>query len=164
MKWLLSLLVPALLVGLLLTHSGCRRKTAEPTSSPGQSTAADRVTAGKPVRKTLKLITTQPGRIEAFEEAPLVPKLAGYVQDLFVDIGDSVKKDQLLIKLSIPEMLDEVKQMESRVAQAGAEYSQSAAAVKAAEAVAGTADAKVAQAKAGVGRAAGEYERWKAEH
>jgi HlyD family secretion protein len=164
MKWFLSLVVPALLVGLLLTHSGCRRKTAEPTSLPGQSAAADRVTAGKPVRKTLKLITTQPGRIEAFEEAPLVPKLAGYVQDLLVDIGDTVKKDQLLIKLSIPEMLDEVKQMEARVAQADAEGSQAEAAVKAAEAMAGTADAKVAQAKAGVGRAAGEYERWKAEH
>jgi RND family efflux transporter MFP subunit len=137
----------------------------EPTSSPGQSaSAADRVTAGKPVRKTLKLITTQPGRIEAFEEAPLVPKLAGYVQDLLVDIGDTVKKDQLLIKLSIPEMLDEVKQMEARVAQADAEGSQAEAAVKAAEAMAGTADAKVAQAKAGIGRTTGEYERWKAEH
>ena len=124
----------------------------------------DRVTAGKPVRKTLKLITTQPGRIEAFEEAPLVPKLAGYVQEVLVDIGDSVKKDQLLIKLSIPEMLDEVKQMEALVAQADAEVSQAEAAVKAAEAMAGTAEAKVAQATAGIGRAAGEYERWKAEH
>ena len=116
------------------------------------------------MRKSLKLITTQPGRIEAFEEAPLFPKLAGYVQEVLVDIGDSVKKDQLLIKLSIPEMLDEVKQMEALVKQADAEGSQAEAAVKSAEAMAGTADAKVAQAKAGVGRAAGEYERWKAEH
>ena len=93
-----------------------------------------------------------------------IPKLAGYVQEVLVDIGDSVKKDQLLIKLSIPEMLDEVKQMEALVAQAEAEVSQAEAAVKSAEAMAGTAEAKVAQAKAGVGRAAGEYERWKAEH
>ena len=116
------------------------------------------------MRKTLKLSTTQPGRIEAFEEAPLYPKLAGYVQDVLVDIGDSVRKDQLLIKLSIPEMLDEVKQMEALVAQADAEISQAEAAVKAAEAAAGMAEAKVTQAEAGVGRAAGEYERWKAEH
>src|SRR6476660_1428738 len=161
MKWLLSLTANALIVGLLIADIGCRRQTTEAASTPAQTTTAiDRVTAGKPVPKTLKLITTQPGRIEAFEEAPLFPKLAGYVQEVLVDIGDSVKKDQLLIRLSIPEMLDEVKQMESRVAQAGAEYSQSAAAVKAAEAEAGTAEAKVAQAKAGVGRAAGEYERW----
>src|SRR5258707_1380843 len=134
MKPLLSLTVPAFLVGLLLTHSGCHRKTAESTSSSAQSAAAtDRVTAGKPVRKTLKLVTTQPGRIEAFEEAPLFPKLAGCVQEVRVDIGASVKKNQLLIKLSIPEMLDEVKQMEAHVAQAEAEISQSEAAVKAAE-------------------------------
>src|SRR5207344_1480824 len=146
-----SLIAAATIVGLLTTHSGCRRQTAE-ASTPAQSaTAIDRVTAGKPVRKTLKLITTQPGRIEAFEEAPLYPKLAGYVQEVLVDIGDSVKKDQLLIKLSIPEMLDEVKQMEALVKQSEAEISQADAAVKSADAMAGTAEAKVVQAKAGVG-------------
>jgi HlyD family secretion protein len=165
MKSLLTLTAVAFVVGLSIADSGCRRQTTEPASTTAQSaTAIDRVTAGKPVRKTLKLITTQPGRIEAFEEAPLYPKLAGYVQEVLVDIGDSVKKDQLLIKLSIPEMLDEVKQMEALVKQADAEVGQADAAVKSAEAMVGTAEAKVAQAQAGVGRAAGEYERWKAEH
>jgi HlyD family secretion protein len=165
MNRLLSLIGAVCMVGWLLTQTGCSRRAAEPTSSTGQSAASvDRVTAGKPVRKTLKRSTTQPGRIEAFEEAPLYSKLAGFVQEVFVDIGDSVQKDQLLIKLSIPEMLDEVKQMEALVAQADAEVSQVEAAVKAAEAAAGTAEAKVTQAEAGVGRAAGEYERWQAEH
>jgi HlyD family secretion protein len=165
MKRLCSLTITAFIVGLLVANVGCRRQSTEPASISAQpATTIDRVTAGKPVRKTLKLTTTQPGRIEAFEEAPLFPKLAGYVQEVLVDIGDVVKKDQLLIKLSIPEMLDEVKQMEALVKQADAEVSQADAAIKSAEAMAGTADAKVAQAKAGVGRAAGEYERWKAEH
>ena len=165
MKSLLTLTAATFVVGLLVADSGCRRQATEPASTPTPSaTAIDRVTAGKPVRKTLKLITTQPGRIEAFEEAPLFPKLAGYVQEVLVDIGDSVKKDQLLIKLSIPEMLDEVKQMEALVKQSEAEVSQAEAAIKSAEAMAGTAEAKVAQAKAGIGRAVGEYERWKAEH
>src|SRR3954470_546888 len=166
MKCIVLFTALVMIVGLLFGGSGCRRQTTEAASTPGQSTAAaiDRVTAGKPVRKTLKLVTTQPGRIEAFEEAPLFPKLAGFVQKVLVDIGDSVKKDQLLIKLSIPEMLDEVKQMEALVKQAEAEISQADAAVKSAEAMAGTAEAKIAQAQAGVGRAAGEYERWKAEH
>src|SRR6478672_1839008 len=162
MKSLLCLTAAALVVALLASGNGCGRQSTVPTSS--SPVAIDRVTAGKPVRKTLKLITTQPGRIEAFEEAPLFPKLAGYVQEVLVDIGDSVKKDQLLIKLSIPEMLDEVKQMEALLAQAKAEVTQAEAAVKAAEATAGTAEAKVAQAAAGIGRASGEYERWNAEH
>ena len=165
MKRLLILTVALIAAGPLLTTSGCSRRTPDSTSSPAASSAdIDRVTAGKPVRKTLKRITTQPGRIEAFEEAPLYPKLAGFVQEVLVDIGDSVEKDQLLIKLSIPEMLDEVKQMEALVAQADAEIKQAEAAVKSAEAAAGMAEAKVAQAEAGVGRAAGEYDRWQAEH
>src|SRR6478735_2592689 len=147
MKSLLMLTTAAFLVGLLIADSGCRRQATDSASTPAQSAnAVDRVTAGKPVRKTLKLITTQPGRIEAFEEAPLYPKLAGYVQQVLVDIGDSVEKDQLLIKLSIPEMLDEVKQKEALVAQAEAEISQGESAIKATEAMAGTAGAKVAQA------------------
>jgi HlyD family secretion protein len=164
MKQLLSLIGTVCIAGLLLAQYGCRRGTAEPTSSSQSSATVDRVTAGKPVRKTLKLTTTQPGRIEAFEEAPLYPKLAGYVQNVLVDIGDSVQKDQLLIKLSIPEMLDELKQMEALVAQADAGITQAEAAAKAAEAAAGTAEAQVTQAEAGVGRAAGEYDRWQAEH
>jgi HlyD family secretion protein len=161
MKPLRSLTAALFVVELLVSSNGCHRQGTE-AASP--TAPIDRVTAGKPVRKTLKLTTTQPGRIEAFEEAPIVPKLAGYVQQVLVDIGDSVKTNQLLIKLSIPELVDEVKQMEAHVAQAEAEVSQARAAVTAAEATVGTADAKVAQAKAGVGRASGEYERWKAEH
>jgi RND family efflux transporter MFP subunit len=165
MKWLLSLIGVACIASWLVTQNGCSRPATGQTSSAGQASAAvDRVTAGKPMRKSLQLLTTQPGRIEAFEEAPLYPKLAGYVQEMLVDIGDSVQKDQLLIKLAIPEMLDEVKQMEALVAQADAEVSQSEAAIKAAEAAAGMAGAKITQAEAGVGRANGEYERWKAEH
>jgi HlyD family secretion protein len=166
MNWSRSFTGAACVVGLLLAQSGCHRQAAAtPATSAAESSAAlERVTVGKPVRKTLKLSTTQPGRIEAFEAAPLHPKLAGYVQSVLVDIGDTVEKDQLLIKLSIPEMLDEVKQMEALVAQADAEITQANAAVKAAEAALDVAHAQVAQAEAGVGRAAGEFQRWQAEH
>src|SRR5215468_5263886 len=130
------LFVFANLALLPATFDGCNRSPA-PTSPPSATAsssapAVERVTAGKPAVKTLKLTTTQPGRIEAFEEAPLYPKLAGYVSDVLVDIGDPVEKDQLLIKLSIPEMLDEVHQMEASVANADAEIAQAEAAVKSA--------------------------------
>lgn len=154
----------AFVIGLAIAAAGCQRTAGPATSSPQSKATIDRVTAGKPVRKTLKLTTTQPGRIEAFEEAPLFPKVAGFVEKVLVDIGDSVKKDQLLIKLSVPEMVDEVRQMEALVAQSEAEVAQAAAAVKSVDAMASMAQAKVAQTKAGVDRAAGEYERWKAEH
>ena len=147
MKWLCSLAATTLVVELLISGNGCHRPATEAASpTPPSSGTIDRVTAGKPVRKTLKLTTTQPGRIEAFEEAPLYPKLAGYAQEVLVDIGDSVEKDQLLIKLSIPEMLDDVKQMEALVAQADAQAKQAEAAVKSAEAAAARAALEVMMA------------------
>jgi HlyD family secretion protein len=167
MRVLVNFTVAACFVGLL-GSAGCDRQTAQPAGAPGAASATpaavDRVVAGKPVKKTLKRYTSQPGRIEAFEEAPLYSKLTGYVEQVLVDIGDIVKKDQLLVKLSIPELVDEEKQMEALVAQAEADIAQSQAAEKASEAAGATAEAKVVEARAGVGRAEAEYERWQAEY
>lgn len=155
--------------GVLLTAllaSGCDHPTAaEPTEAPQASTpsSVDRVTAGHPARKTLRLYTSQPGRIEAFEETPLHPKVAGYVDSVLVDIGDSVKRDQVLIRLWIPELQDELAQKEALVAQAEAEVKQAEAAVRLAEAAVQTVTARIAQAEAGILRAEGEHARWKDE-
>jgi RND family efflux transporter MFP subunit len=166
-KRLFSLTSVAVVWALLLAASGCSQPTVAQTSpgtEPNTAPTADRVMAGHPQRKTLKLYTTQPGRIEAFEETPLYPKVAGYVQDVIVDIGDLVKKDQILVRLSVPEMKDEITQKEALVAQAQAEVKQAEAAVQAAEAMTDTARARVSQAEAGIGRAEGEFNRWKSEH
>jgi RND family efflux transporter MFP subunit len=105
----------------------------------------------------------QPGRIEAFEQTPLLPKIAGYVSEVLVDIGDRVEKDQVLLRLAVPELHDELRHKEALVAQAKAEMHQAAAAIAAAEAALATATAKVTEAKAGTLRAQAELERWKSE-
>ncbi|MGD9856242.1 MAG: efflux RND transporter periplasmic adaptor subunit [Planctomycetaceae bacterium] len=167
MKSISLLAVISLAGGLLAFGSGCSRPTAAKSVESAHAAAAssvDRVTAGPPVRKTLSLYTSQPGRIEAFEETPLFPKVSGYVESVLVDIGDAVRKDQVVIKLWVPEMQDERRQKEALVAQAEAEVKQAESSVQAAEAAAGTAQARVGQAEAGIGRAEGEYQRWKSEH
>ncbi|MEX0819016.1 MAG: efflux RND transporter periplasmic adaptor subunit [Pirellulaceae bacterium] len=167
MKLVQSMAGLAVTGGLMLAASGCNHPTAaQPTESakPAAASSLDRVTAGHPERKTLKLYTSQPGRVEAFEETPLFPKVTGYVESVLVDIGDTVKKDQVLIKLWIPEMQDQVEQKEALVAQAEAETKQAEAAVQAAEAAVISAQAGVTQAEAGVGRTDGDYDRWKSEH
>ena len=158
----------AIAAPILLTAASCNKPVAvgdgaNPTNATN-GPALDRVTAAPPVRKTLELFTTQPGKVEAIEETPLYPKFSGFVKRVNVDIGDSVKKDQVLITLSIPEMLDELKQKEWLVVQAKAEVNQAEAAVQSARAAAETAQARVAQAEAGIGRAAGEYDRRKSEY
>jgi RND family efflux transporter MFP subunit len=160
------LAIAALAGGWATILSGCSRPTAEATEAAQSPAAAalDRVTAGTPQRKTLTLYTSQPGRIEAFAQTPLFPKLAGFVQSVLVDIGDRVEAGQVLIELAIPELHDEREQKAALVAQSVAEVTQAEAALEAARAAEVTAGARVRQAEAGIGRAEGEYERWKSEH
>jgi len=123
----------------------------------------DRVTAGPSIRKTLQLFTEQPGRVVAFEEAPILSKLAGYVESVHFDIGDKVTKGQLLVRIHAPEYQDQVEQKRGLLGQAEAQIKQAEAALVAAEAAANSSKAMVAQAEAGIGRTDAEYARWDSE-
>jgi len=145
---------------------GCTPTEATKSNAPADrasATSNDRVTAGPPIRKTLQLFTVQPGRVNAFEEAPLVPKLPGYIEKVLVDIGDRVQKGQMLIELSIPELKDDLEQKHGLLAQAQAEVRQAEAALVAMKASANSANAMVSQSEASVGRVEGEYKRWTSE-
>ncbi|MCO6455110.1 MAG: efflux RND transporter periplasmic adaptor subunit [Pirellulaceae bacterium] len=152
---------------LLLAVGGCSHPSAAETGGPSASAAqnaVDRVRVGPPQRKTLILTTAQPGRVESFEETPMFPKVAGYVEHVLVDIGDRVDKGQVLVRLWVPELQDEQEQKEALVAQAEAEVQQAEAAVQAAEARINTARAGVSLAEAGIGRSEADYQRWKSEY
>ena len=142
------------LATLAVSTVGCGGKElpAEKKAAAVAAHAVPKVAAAKPLRKTLSLTTTQPGRIEAFETAPLHAKVAGYVEAVLVDIGDTVKKDQVLVRLSIPELQDDVMQKEALVTSAEARVKQAESATAAAKAAAETAAAKIAETEAGVVR------------
>lgn len=151
---------------VLVVQSGCNDASVaqQPAAPPQAASQVIRVTAGKPQRKTLKRTTVQPGRIQAFEETPLHPKIAGYVEQVPVDIGDRVKKDEVLVSIWSPEMKDDLRQREALLRQAEAEVRQAQAAIRAAEAATVTASAKVQEAQAGIDRTDADIRRWKAEH
>lgn len=148
-------------LGVLALASGCQH---QPTPAAPQAPLATQVATGKPQRKTISLTTTQPGQIEAFEQTPLFAKIAGYVEQRFVDIGDPVTKDQVLVRLFVPELHDDLRQREALVAQAQAQVQQAQATVAACKAAVETAESKIVEAEAGVARANAELERWKSEH
>lgn len=151
-------------VGLVLT--GCeppRASVAKPSAPAAATNNAVRVSAGNPVQKTLTLDTFQPGWIEAYEQAPLFAKVAGYVDQLGADIGDRVVKGQTLLKLRVPELGDEQKQKQALVAQAEADLTQADAAIVAAQAAVRTAEAELAGTEAGILKATGEHDRWRKE-
>lgn len=154
-----------LLTGPCLLSIGCQPPEAAKSDSGDRISvsAVDRVTAGPPLRQTLRLYTEQPGRVAAFEQTPMFSKLAGYVEEVLVDIGDRVKAGQVLLTLSVPEYQDQLEQKRGLLAQAEAEVQQAEAALVAVEAAANSAKAMVAQAEASIGRAEGDFARWESE-
>jgi RND family efflux transporter MFP subunit len=123
-----------------------------------------RVKIAKVKRQMFRLSTTQPGRIEAYEEAPLYSKISGYVKTVMVDIGDQVKKGDVLARLYVPEMEKDVLEKHAKVDQAVSEVEQAARQIEVAEKTATVAKAAVAEAEASIKRAQGTYNYWKSSY
>jgi HlyD family secretion protein len=153
---------------LTLALAGCapaiiaENGAAPPAASQAQS-AIEKVIAAKPARKSLQLFSTQPARLEAIESTPIHSKLAGYVSQVLVDIGDVVEKDKPLVKLSAPELAAEHQQKLALLDQAKAGEVQAQAAVRAAQAGLKTSEAKVSEAKAAIARTDADVTRWQSE-
>ena len=160
-----SLSVLTVLVSIA-SFAGCNSKEAVgPAADAGAAPASslDRVTAGAPIKKTLRLFTEQPGRVVAFEETPILSKLPGYVESVQFDIGDRVAKGQVLLRVHAPEYQNQLEQKRGLLGQAEAQVKQAEAALVAAEAALNSSKSMVSQAEAGVGRTDAEYARWDSE-
>ncbi len=118
------------------TLSGCERPAVmapQPGPAPSQAAAkgpeGTAVTTVRPERKTVVHPIEHPGfNVEAFQETALYAKVSGYVAKWHADIGDAVKKGDVLAELDVPEMVVEVKQKEASVRQAEAQVAQAKAA------------------------------------
>jgi RND family efflux transporter MFP subunit len=147
-------------VVLLALAAGCDQ--AAPASS--ETRQVPEVAVVSPVRTSLYWTIQQPGSIEAFEETPLAPKIAGYVARWNVDIGDHVRKGQLLAELWVPDLAAQVQQKEAAVVQAEAVIVQSKEALRTAEAAIDRAEANLKLAQASRIRAEAEHVRWKSQY
>lgn len=129
-----------------------------------------RATVIEAQRKSLVRTVDLPGRAEAFEFAPLCAKVTGFVQKVFVDIGDPIrgpKGDEpgsVLCELLVPELKEELSEKTALVAQTKAEILQADAGVKVAESVVQSAKANIAEAQALAAKEESRYTRWKSEY
>src|SRR5579864_900941 len=93
------------LIGLRLPQSEIKANPQRPTV---QNVPAD---------KALSVA----GNVEALEQVDLYAGVPGFINKVNVDIGDRVKKGEVLAELSVPEMEAEYKQKVAVVEQAKAE-------------------------------------------
>jgi membrane fusion protein, multidrug efflux system len=114
---------------------GCN---SSPSSTSGSSNAApapaaDALTTVSTVpveSRKLKTTITLPAQLVPYEQVDIYPKVTGFVQTVTVDRGSPVRRGQLLVRLTAPEVVSQ--------------RSQAEAAVRAAESQLATARAKLA--------------------
>ncbi len=101
---------------------------------------------------------TVSGRVEASGQTQIYARIVGYVQKVDADIGDHVRKGQVLAEQSVPEVEAEVKQKEALVAHAEASFRHAEHVHKAAAAMVPVMDAQVQEAEVGVKTAKGKLD------
>jgi RND family efflux transporter MFP subunit len=120
-------LLVAALASTLAVISGCSRPVDAEHTDKGAGDEAPRVEVSLPTRETLAQTITLPASIDAFEKARLYAKVAGYVDRIYVDIGDRVTRGQVLAELDIPEMAPQYAEAKAQLAEAQAEHARAAA-------------------------------------
>jgi RND family efflux transporter MFP subunit len=175
-RWFAAGSVVALLSAALVGAQGCGKRG--PASSPDSSAEPPRkrVAVARPQRETIRRTVTEPGQIEAFNQARLFAKIPAYVEKYYVDIGDivtgprfdesgaTVERGQLLARLFAPELDRQLRQKKALVAQAEADVQQAQAAIKVAHANVASAEARLKEALAAIDRYQADFERWDSEY
>src|SRR6516164_1267008 len=98
----LNLLVLCLLVAVV---AGCGRDGAH-TASPSD-TGGPAMQVVRPQRRTLTHVVEQPSFVVAYERSSVYPKMTAYIEKWNVDIGDKVRKGDVLATLYVPELVEQ---------------------------------------------------------
>ncbi len=117
----------------------------------------------KPEVRTISRNVGQPGFIYAYEQTSLYPKVAGFIGKWNVDIGDLIKKGQLLADIFVPELDAELQQKKAQVVHSEAQVRVAGQMVDVARHNAGAAAAQTQEARANVGKYQASVERWESE-
>ena len=108
-----SIVVVAILIASwVLLRSGGTKGTASTTDkSPQTPTVPVSRVISKDVDRQLKL----PGELRAYQDVAIYPKVQGFVEALKVDRGSTVKRGQVLIRMSAPELASRTAEAQAKV-------------------------------------------------
>jgi RND family efflux transporter MFP subunit len=116
-----------------------------------------------PAPRTIVRTVGQPGFVSAYEQTALFAKVAGYVGQWRVDIGDPVRKGDLLAEVSVPELVEDRQQKQAQVELYRVQVEQAEKLVEVADAAIQIAVAQVAEARQDQVKAQAEVQRWQSE-
>lgn len=105
--------------GLAASASGCGSRTAD--SAP-KKRPPPLVTVARPELRDVAVTLSYTVDIKPVEQADLQSKVQGYVQKVYVDRGDAVKRGQLLAEIRPSDLPGQVSQARENVGQTEASY------------------------------------------
>jgi RND family efflux transporter MFP subunit len=104
-------------LAVLMMLCGCvKHEQTAPAADAAVPVSAVRITRGD-----LTGIITLTGEFVPFQEVDVMAKVAGYIRTINVDIGDRVRRGQVLATLEVPEMDSEIAHARAAIDQAHAE-------------------------------------------
>jgi len=135
MPRLTARVLPFLLVGLasLLACSCTRSFGAPPTASPAADVPT--VAVAKAASEDLSRDLVLTAEFKPYQEVDVMAKVAGYIKEIRVDVGDRVKEGDVLATLEIPEMIDDLNHSRASIRHSEAEVKRAQDEVKRAQSV-----------------------------
>lgn len=114
------LFVAVCISAVLITLVSCSKPAAEAEVAPAASPATP-VAVARVERHSLSRQLMIAAEFRPFQEIEVHAKVAGYVKNIRVDVGDRVRSGELLATLEIPEMIGELAQAAASSKRARAE-------------------------------------------
>ena len=105
------------ILAALLLPVGCQRAASPTTPRETQTTAPAKVVVGLVRTQLLEKKVNLPATVESDETAMLMPRVDAYVDSVMIDIGDEVATGQVLVRLSAPELEQEVLRHQAMIGQ-----------------------------------------------
>ena len=143
----------------VLAAPGCSKPKIEATSV----TEPPAVEVIQPQTRTIKRVVGQPSFVESYERTSIYPKVTGYIKKWNVDIGDKVKKDQVLATLFVPELEEDWETKKRTVKLDKERVDLALKLVEVAKADVKAAEARLVEAKAILDKYEANVERWESE-
>lgn len=114
----------------------------------------------KSEQRNIVRVVGQPSFVQAYERSSIYPKMTAYIEKWNVDIGDRVKKGDVMATLFVPELVEEWKSRKATVVLDKRRIELAQKVVKVAEADVEAAKANLAETKALLLQYQAQVDRW----
>lgn len=151
---------PAFCLAAGLIGFGCQKPKGPDAASVSEPPT---VRVVRPAARTITRVVGQPSFVESYERTSIYPKMTAYIEKWKVDIGDKVKKGDVLATLFVPELREDFETKKATVTLDDQKVDLALKMVEVAKADEEAAKSRLDEAKANLDRYQSDADRWDSE-